>query len=87
MYSYVPGYFTTVETNVKRKDCRLLHSGISISKKEQSRKLFHFNLVTTVDCYLKSVKILSNVMKSTLFYDRSSLLGKWFLIGLMTTSS
>ena len=38
----------TVETNKKRTDCRLLHSGISISKKERRRKLFHFNLVTTL---------------------------------------
>ena len=38
----------TVITNIKRNDCRLLRSGISISKKEQRRKLFSINLVTTV---------------------------------------
>ena len=38
----------TVVTNIKRNDCRLLHSGISISKNERRRKLFRFNLVTTV---------------------------------------
>ena len=41
-----------LNTNVRRNDCRLFHSGISISKKERRRKLFHFNLVTTVyNCY------------------------------------
>ena len=33
----------------KWNDSRLLYSGISISKKEQRRKLFRFYLVTTVD--------------------------------------
>ena len=31
-----------------RNDCRILHSGISISKKERRRKLLRFNLGTTV---------------------------------------
>ena len=38
-----------VVTNIKLNDCRLHHSGIYISKKERRRKLFWFNLVTTVD--------------------------------------
>ena len=40
----------TVVTNIKRIDCRLPHSGISISKRERRRKLFRFNLVITVPC-------------------------------------
>ena len=35
-------------TNITRNDCRLLHSGVIISKKERRRKLFLFNMVTTV---------------------------------------
>ena len=35
-------------TNIKRNDCRLLHNDISISPKKRRRKLFRFNLVTTV---------------------------------------
>ena len=38
---------TTVVTNIKRNDCRLLYRGIYISKKERRHKLFSFNLVTT----------------------------------------
>ena len=34
-------------TNIKRNDCRLFHSGLSISKKERRRKLIRFNLATT----------------------------------------
>ena len=49
-----------LRTNIKRKDCRLLHSGISISKKKRRRKLFHFNLVTTVNISLVFLSILSN---------------------------
>ena len=40
---------STVVTNIKRNDCRLLNNGIYISKKERRRKLFRFNLVTTVE--------------------------------------
>ena len=39
---------STTETNIKRNDCRLHNSDISMSKKERRRKLIHFNLVTTV---------------------------------------
>ena len=35
-------------THIKRNECRLLCSGISISKKERRRNLFRFNLVTTL---------------------------------------
>ena len=38
----------TVVTNIRRNDCRLLHGGISTSNKVRRRKLFRFNLVTTV---------------------------------------
>ena len=38
----------TVITNIKWNDCHLLPNGISISKKEQRRKLLRFKLVTTV---------------------------------------
>ena len=40
---------TTVVTNKKRNDCRLLQRGISISKKERRRKLFRFHLFITVN--------------------------------------
>ena len=43
----VPKIYTVV-TNIKRNNCRLLHNGISILQKERRRKLFRFNLVTTV---------------------------------------
>ena len=46
---FIESAFHTVVTNIKRNDCRLLHNGISISKKERRRKLFRFNQVTTVD--------------------------------------
>ena len=41
-------FICTVVTNTKRNDCHLLHSSISISKKEPRYKVFRFNLVTTV---------------------------------------
>ena len=48
IFIYLKYFTNTVVTNIKRNACRLLHSCISISKKERRRKLFRFNLVTTV---------------------------------------
>ena len=54
-----------VVTNIKRNDCRLLHSGISISKKERRLKWFRFNLVITVysvnDQYISGAYTLLNI--------------------------
>ena len=57
MWIFYKKYVYTVVTNIKRNDCRLLRNGIYISKKERRRKLFRFNLVTTV-CKLKQVFLL-----------------------------
>ena len=43
----IQGLYTNV-TKLTRNDCRLLHRGIYISKRERRRKLFRFNSVTTV---------------------------------------
>ena len=47
-YSISIGIFITVVTNIKRNDCRLIHSIITIWKKGGRHKLFRFNLVTNV---------------------------------------
>ena len=44
----------TVVINIKRNNCRLLHSSISISKKERRRNIFRFKLVTPVNNNLKT---------------------------------
>ena len=62
---YVTGLFIImycVVTNIKRNDGRLLLSGISTSKKGRRRKLFRFNLVTTVvETFFRlvSIKVLT----------------------------
>ena len=48
----------TVVTNINRNDCRLLHSGIFISKKERRRKLFCFNLVITVYTNIHNIHVM-----------------------------
>ena len=55
-------------TNIKWNDCRLFHSGISISKKERRRKLFCFNLVTTV-CYfiINSIYVKTFLLEKFIF--------------------
>ena len=52
--------WATVVTKLKRNDCRLLHNDISISKKEGRRKLFRYNLITTV--YLCNFKLTDCVV-------------------------
>ena len=56
----------TVVAKLKRNDCRLLHSGISISKIERRRKLFRFNLVTTV---VNQIERINNITRSVAHYS------------------
>ena len=63
---------TRVVTNINQYYCLLLHSAISISKKEQRCKLFRFNLVSTVCFYptilLSKLQLLSNYGSGLLCY-------------------
>ena len=52
-------YIYAVVTNIKRNECRLFHSGISISKKAQRFKLFS---VYSVYCIPRAEDVLNTTI-------------------------